>query len=97
MKISGGYRTAGIVLLVSIGAWQLSAQEPASFDVDEIIEYIDRLYRAESSYAEFEMEIVTPHWQRTLEMKSWTEGLMLAAGSPHLAANPHAIRSHGFP
>jgi len=69
------YGVYGIILLALTGAWQLSAQESSSFDVDEIIEYVDRLYRAESSYAEIEMEIVTPHWQRTLEMKSWSEGL----------------------
>lgn len=35
---------------------------------------IDELYRSESSYSELEMEIVTPHWTRSLEMKVWTIG-----------------------
>jgi len=43
-------------------------------DVQEVVRKIDELYRANSSYAEVDMEIVTPHWQRTLRMKTWTEG-----------------------
>lgn len=54
---------------------------PAAFsqdgnhDINEIVKKIDELYRSESSYSEVEMEIVTPHWQRTLSMKIWTEGM----------------------
>ncbi len=47
----------------------------SSGDVDEIIEKIDELYRSNTSYAEMEMEISTPHWERTLAMKAWTEGM----------------------
>ncbi len=46
----------------------------ADHDVKEIVEKLDALYRSESSYARVEMEIITPHWQRTLEMKVWTKG-----------------------
>lgn len=42
-------------------------------DVKEVIRKIDELYRADSSYAQLEMEIVTPHWKRTLLLDSWTE------------------------
>ena len=42
-------------------------------DIDEVIRKIDELYRANSSYAKLEMEIVTPHWERTLLLDSWTE------------------------
>lgn len=42
--------------------------------VQEVVKKIDELYRADSSYAEVEMAIVTPHWQRTLRMNFWTEG-----------------------
>ena len=52
----------GLTLLLTVSA---SAQ----------IHEIDRLYRANSSYAEIEMEIVTPHWQRTLSMDAWSEGM----------------------
>jgi outer membrane lipoprotein-sorting protein len=43
-------------------------------DIEEVVRKIDELYRAESSYSEVDMEIVTPHWQRTLRMNTWTEG-----------------------
>jgi len=48
--------------------------DAASQDVKEVVRKMDELYRANSSYAEVEMAIVTPHWQRTLLMKMWTEG-----------------------
>jgi outer membrane lipoprotein-sorting protein len=51
------------------------AEDPGEIDVNAIIKKVDELYRANSSYAEFEMEIVTPHWQRTLAMDSWSEGM----------------------
>jgi hypothetical protein len=40
----------------------------------EVVSFVDRLYRADSSYALLEMQIVTPHWQRTLRLKAWSEG-----------------------
>ncbi len=43
-------------------------------DVQEIVQTLDDLYRSESSYSRVEMEIITPHWQRTLEIKVWTKG-----------------------
>ena len=40
-----------------------------------IIKRLDTLYRSNSAYAEMEMTIETPHWERKLSMKSWSEGL----------------------
>ncbi|TYB92880.1 MAG: outer membrane lipoprotein-sorting protein, partial [Kosmotoga sp.] len=40
-----------------------------------ILDKVDKLYRSESSYALMEMTIVTPHWERTLKMKTWSEGM----------------------
>jgi outer membrane lipoprotein-sorting protein len=42
--------------------------------VKEVIAQVDRLYRAESSFALMEMEIVNPNWRRTLRMRAWSEG-----------------------
>lgn len=53
-------------LLANIGS--LSAQA----DIDQVIEKIDQLYRSNTSRGEVEMEIITPHWQRTLRMDMWT-------------------------
>jgi len=51
------------------------ASDLSEKEVKNIIRHIDQLYRSESSYSELEMEIVTPHWSRTLEMKAWTKGM----------------------
>ena len=44
-------------------------------DVETIIRTIDRVYRADSSYARLEMRIVTENWERTLDMECWSEGM----------------------
>lgn len=44
-------------------------------DVETIVKKLDALFRADSSYANMEMTIVTPHWTRTLKMEAWTKGL----------------------
>jgi len=53
----------------------LSAGWAAEVDVNKLIREVDRMYRSNTSYAEFEMEIVTPHWQRTMAMDAWSEGM----------------------
>ena len=66
------------VLVALAGLWALTfwpavaASEP---DVQDVIDRVDRLYRSEASYAEVEMAIVTPNWERTLRMQMWTEGM----------------------
>ena len=44
-------------------------------DVETVVKKIDQLYRSETSHAEMEMHIVTPHWERTLAMTVWTQGM----------------------
>ncbi len=53
------------------GAAQASPDEQAR----AIVRRMDDLYRSKSSYAQLEMEIVTPDWSRTLVLRGWTEGL----------------------
>ncbi len=48
---------------------------PQSSRVQAVLEKIDELYRSGSSRAVVEMEITTPHWQRTLKMRVWSEGM----------------------
>ncbi len=56
-------------------AAMLSADPSAdSLEVQKIIQEIDELYRATSSYAEVEMAITNPNWQRTMTMKVWSLG-----------------------
>ncbi len=68
------YLLAGFLcgsLLVSPSLAQTNAQENQA---KNIVEKVDELYRASTSEALVEMEIITPHWQRTLKMRIWTEG-----------------------
>ncbi len=57
--------------LFTVGATGSTQNAP---DAAEVVARIDELYRADSSYAEMSMEIVTPNWERTLRMRTWTEG-----------------------
>ena len=49
-------------------------QAAAAPDVDRIVRELDQLFRSASSRGSLEMRIVTPDWERTLEMDMWTEG-----------------------
>jgi outer membrane lipoprotein-sorting protein len=62
------------LLIVLNPALSLSA-ESQPVDVKEIVKKTDELYRSKSSYAEIEMQIVTPNWERTLAMEAWTKGM----------------------
>ena len=44
-------------------------------DVKTVVKKIDQLYRSETSHADMEMHIVTPHWERTLAMTVWSKGM----------------------
>ncbi len=60
-----------VVLPVAV---QADTVGDASDTLDAIVRRIDELHRSNSSYAEIEMQIVTPHWSRTLEMEAWSIG-----------------------
>jgi len=64
----------GVALLVSSPNLTARAQSPQP-EILDVVRTVDELYRSKSSYAEVTMEIVTPQWQRTLEMMMWTDGM----------------------
>jgi len=47
----------------------------ANNDAAELLKKMDELFRSKSSISLMKMQIVTPNWQRTLEMQSWTFGM----------------------
>jgi outer membrane lipoprotein-sorting protein len=47
----------------------------ADNDAAALLVKMDELFRSKSSIATMKMQIVTPNWQRTLEMQSWTRGM----------------------
>lgn len=44
-------------------------------DAAALLVKMDELFRSKSSVATMKMQIITPNWQRTLEMQSWTLGM----------------------
>jgi outer membrane lipoprotein-sorting protein len=74
-------RTGPIVLALCLVAGLLirsaviQADTISSEQIRTIIQEIDKLYRSRTSHGTMEMEIITPHWQRTLTMEFWSEGM----------------------
>ena len=63
------------LLIFTVPSLLLAENRSSDIDVKDIVKKIDELYRSKTSYAEIEMQIVTPHWKRTLTMKAWTKGM----------------------
>ena len=47
----------------------------ASEEAVALLKKVDELYRSDSSVGTMRMQIVTPNWERTLEMESWSVGM----------------------
>ncbi len=47
----------------------------ADNDAAVLLKQMDEIFRSKSSVATMKMQIITPNWQRTLEMQSWTRGM----------------------
>jgi hypothetical protein len=45
-----------------------------AIDLKSLLAKVDDLYRSEASVAKMEMEVVTPHWERTMAMDAWSKG-----------------------
>ena len=63
-----------VILLFTINTTVIS-KDHSTPEVKKIVNYIDQLYRSKTSYADMEMHIVTPHYERTLKMLVWTKGM----------------------
>jgi outer membrane lipoprotein-sorting protein len=61
------YILAAIVVSTALFAFE--------HDVEDIIAKQDELYRSGNSYSKMEMHMVTPHWERTLELEVWSKGM----------------------
>lgn len=55
-------------------AQPLVSQTPQFETAEDIIDYVDHLWRGESSQGTVVMDIVTENWSRSLEMESWSLG-----------------------
>jgi hypothetical protein len=64
-----------ILIFFGFLALAASLKSQSQVDAQQIVKKIDELYRSESSSAVVEMEIITPHWARTLKMNAWSLGM----------------------
>jgi outer membrane lipoprotein-sorting protein len=62
-----------VFLLFHAGAAE--AQPGRNMTPEEILDYVDDLFRGDSSQGLMAMHIVTEHWERTLELEFWSEGV----------------------
>lgn len=67
-------RPFAVLLVLFLIAVASCAADKDPSDINAIVRRLDRLYRSSSSVSEIEMQIMTPHWQRTLVLRAWTEG-----------------------
>lgn len=49
--------------------------DPANSQAKDLLKKVDELYRSDSAFATMEMEVVTPNWQRTMSLQSWSKGM----------------------
>jgi outer membrane lipoprotein-sorting protein len=63
----------GTALVCALAALLLPAVLAAQ-TAEEIVDQVDRMLRGESSEATVVMEVVTEHWDRTMDMKIWSLG-----------------------
>ena len=68
----------GLAVLFSLFIFQLplfAESHAADIDIKAIVKGMDELYRSDTSETSMEMQIVTPHWERTLALEVWTKGM----------------------
>jgi outer membrane lipoprotein-sorting protein len=75
MEMEGRMMKKLAFVMVMLLTFCIMAQDKTVTDVKEILDKMDKVYRADSSEFEMEMEIVTPDWKRTMKMKAWSEGM----------------------
>ena len=72
------FSLCGLMVLFSLFTSQLPAfaeSHATDIDVKAIVKQMDELYRSQTSQTNMEMQIVTPHWERTLALEVWTQGM----------------------
>ena len=67
---TGLRRIFSLLLLLPLTFTALADDEAVA-----LLKKVDELYRSKSSVSTMKMQIITPNWQRTLEMQSWTLGM----------------------
>ena len=96
MKLARSAALIGVCLLIGgLLPYPISAQIPVP-DVNQVIDYIDDLYRAQSSYSLMRMTVVRERGTRELEMESWSKGdeaALIVIRSPAREAGAATLRT----
>ena len=82
-----------VLIFTSFTPVALAQDQPPN--VQKIIDKVDQLFRSDSSSGVMEMTVVTPHWERTMKMKIWSEGMdktFLVITSPKKDAGTATLR-----
>lgn len=61
--------------IITLCIFLFSSPLQADSEALSLLKKMDELYRSDNSTATIKMHIVTPNWQRTLKMQSWTIGM----------------------
>ncbi|MGD2121345.1 MAG: outer membrane lipoprotein-sorting protein [Gemmatimonadota bacterium] len=88
---AAGILLAGVGLLPGFS----SAQIPVP-DVNQVMDYIDDLYRSQSAYSRMRMTVVRERGTRELEMESWSKGdddALIVIRSPAREAGAATLRT----
>jgi len=104
MKLVPGMSHLGRASLMWVGlslvvGGFLPSPSPAQIpipDVDQVIDYIDDLYRAQSSYSVMRMTVVRKRGTRELEMEAWSKGddeALIVIRSPAREAGAATLRT----
>lgn len=80
----------GIKRLVSLSAFLLVFFPSVAQNASEIVEKAYEKMRGETSYAEMEMKIIRPAWERTIKFRSWAMGTEFS-----MALITHPAREEG--
>jgi len=64
------FRLPVLLVIIFLSAFSYGDEEALA-----LLKKVDELYRSTSAIATLEMAIVTPNWERTLKMQSWSRGM----------------------
>ena len=96
MKLVRGVTCGGLLLVVGgLLPSHSQAQIPVP-DVNQVMDYIDDLYRSQSSYSVMRMTVVRKRGTRELEMEAWSKGddeSLIVIRSPAREAGAATLRT----
>ncbi|ERP38738.1 outer membrane lipoprotein-sorting protein [Chitinivibrio alkaliphilus] len=81
--------------ILTVVSMMIGAVYASDTALEEFVSTFDDLYRSSSSRGRMRMEITTPHWEREMEMLSWTHGqekMLIKVISPRRERNMGTLK-----